>query len=252
MHSEERTGFSTKFRRISFRVGDEYIPVPVLSGNSIRGVLRRLGASHLLDKVGLAPADLSDAAYYVLFSGGILLKGEKTAAIPEFKAGLRTHNPFLSLFGSAVRQEMLMGKLRVGMAIPICQETADYTGQPSTVSFFDLLQEVSYTRRDDREEKSAETLAAEDKHQMRYVVEVLAAGSELAHSFSLRRVNELETSCFYTLLRLFAERPYLGGMSNIGHGYVSWTYPTGDTALYEQWLDDNREGIAAHLVADLS
>jgi hypothetical protein len=248
IHSEEQTGYSTKFRRINFDVNGEYMPVPVLSGNSIRGVLRRLGANHLLEKIELASDDIPDGSYYCLYSGGILTKGKKTASEPDFKRQVRQINPFLSLFGSTMRQQMLSGKLQVGMGIPIAQETAQYTGIESERRLFDMLQEITYTRRDDRETKEEKTIESENKHQMLMTVETLLPGVELYHGFTLRRVNEFELACFYAILKEFEKHPYLGGAIRIGHGKVEWDYQPGNSKPYEDFLARNKKKIKQHLV----
>lgn len=246
---DERLGTELPVRTMKFLVEGRPVDIPVLSGNAIRGVLRRVAAKRWLellypdekDIVNLVPDDV----YYVLFSGGSLAKGAATSVVDlPLKAEIRQHVPMLSVFGSALVNMMLEGKLIVDMAIPIARETELYTGVPAEVSIYELVGDTFYTRKDDRREANREE--GQEAQQMKYEVEYLAAGTQLAHRFVLRYVDPVELACFYDAVRTF-EKEYgsFGGMLRIGHGAVKWEYEPewGDPTPYVQFVEDNREEL---------
>lgn len=240
--SDEHLGVDTKFRRIKVNHQGRPIEVPVLSGNAIRGTLRRIAAADFLRRVGYTK--VSDKLYYALFSGGSLEKGEGADIEVGFKRDIRGHLPFISLFGTAIKQQMVPGRLKVGMGVPVAVETQDMTGRQSEQSVFQLLDEIYYTRRDDLEEKKDQ----EHKQQMKYTVEVLTPGTELAHHFTLEGANEVEEACFHAIMQQFLYCPTLGGMSAIGHGLVEMRdYGFGDPQPYFDYLEKHQEAIREFL-----
>ncbi len=246
VHSEETVGVDAKFRRLKILHNGAEEQIPVLSGNSIRGTLRRIGAKYLLKRIGLE--SVKDTTYYTLFSGGSLKKGESAELTDiRLKREIRENIPLLSIFGTAIGQQMIQSRLMVGMGIPIAKETEGMTGikDDNLKSVWDLLQEVPYTRLDDLESKSQDTKESEDKQQMRYTIETIIAGAELHHSFELRGMTDIEMGCFYSTLREFMKSPYLGGMSRTGHGLVKMDYALEEKyiALYEAFLEKNKERI---------
>jgi len=237
--SDEVVGTDTKFRRMKFVVNGDIEEIPILSGNSIRGVMRRLGADDLLKRVEIDK--VSDMMYYTLFSGGALKEGASARKIDiDIKRNIRKKIPFISIFGTALLQQMLPSKLEVGMAVPICLETREYTNINSDFSIWDLCDDIFYTRKDDLQEtKDVET----ETHQMKYTVEALASGTQLKHSFVLKGMNSIERACFYSILDKFGKEGSLGGSSRIGHGKFTWDYVIENYALYYEFLEDNKEEI---------
>lgn len=248
-NSDENLGTDTKFRRLKIQTPEGDAMIPVYSGNAFRGRLRRLAASDFLERLGIGGQNesrISDKLYYCMFSGGALQKGSTSNYIDiGAKRELRAHIPFLSLFGTAFHNQMLQGKLAVGMGIPVTRETATMTGIPSHTSVWDIVDEVFYTRRDDLEDKGK----GEDPHQMRYTVECLTPGAVMAHEFILTHATDVETSCFGAIMRKFAEEPLLGGKSGIGHGRVSYQYDGEwpSDAPYYEWIRDESDNITKYV-----
>lgn len=148
-NSDENVGTDSKFRRIKIQTPEGEAMIPMYSGNAFRGRLRRLAASDFLERLGIGGQNesrISDKLYYCMFSGGALQKGSTSNYIDVgAKRDLRANIPFLSLFGTAFHNQMLAGKLSVGMGIPVAKETAAMTGVPANVSVWDLVDEVFYT-----------------------------------------------------------------------------------------------------------
>lgn len=250
VHSEGTVSNVSKFRTSPVLFRDQIEEVPALSGNSIRGLLRRHSAAHLCNALGIKGQELPARLYYCLFSGGSLQKGvSQTGRDTGFFAQLRNMIPHLSLFGAAVAQEIMPGKLVVDWAYPICQETTSITGVESHVVAADLLESIRYTRLDDLEDKAEDTAA----QQMIYEVEALIPGTILAHSFVLTHASDMERGAFYAVLNSLIGHPYLGGMSGKGHGRFSTSYTVDDECLqgYQQHLEEHREEIREYLLGSL-
>lgn len=244
-NSDESLGVDAKFRRLKVQTPEGEAMIPVYSGNAFRGRLRRLAAADFLEHLGIGGANgakISDKLYYCMFSGGSLQKGSTSGYIDVgAKRDLRANIPFLSLFGTAFHNQMLAGKLSVGMGIPVARETAAITGISADASVWDLVDEVFYTRRDDLEDKQNR----DEPQQMRYTVECLTPGAIMAHEFLLTHANEIETSCFGAIMRQFAEQPLLGGKGGIGHGRIKYQYDAEwpSELEYYEYLSKNMEAI---------
>ena len=76
--------------------------------------------------------------------------------------------------------------------------------------------------------KKKETEAKKEKkdapQQMRYTVELLAAGTQLYQRIVLHNVSDIELGAFVACLCKFSERPYIGGKQAVGCGLVDIEY----------------------------
>ena len=242
--------FAKEKMLVSTKTGQRVIEVPVISGNSFRGVLRRRAGYKLLNLLNIKKEALAESLQHAFFSGGILKKGAGNGVIDtQFVSKLRSNLPIISLFGSAIGQQLVQGKLDVGQLIPISCQTQGRTGVSSEISIYSLLDERSATRRDDMEDKTKGMPDDEQKQQMRYTHEVLVAGTEFYHYFTLKSCNELETGAFWSTLAEFSKYPKIGGLGCRGFGMVRLGY-TIDTELaqkYEAWIVENKEAITEYI-----
>lgn len=269
-HIGDSHGVNSKLRREKAVQPDGSVEeVPIISGNSIRGILRDRGMLQMLSLLGYGVNrdtgevnGLSLPAFYFLFSGGSLTKdGGKGIDVDEARKW-RNLIPLVALFGGAMGNQIMPGKAKIGKAIPICAETNHLIPErfrSSAGSIWDLCQEEAYTRRDDEKSESLrqlispgirgllETEAASkrakvaigdddvgetgQKQQMRYFVETLAAGTKLFWDITLDDVTELEFEAFCATLAEFGKYPYIGGKSNVGHGKVA--------IQFDKWVDIN-------------
>jgi CRISPR type IV-associated protein Csf2 len=268
-HIGENQGINAMLRREKIVLPTGGVEeVPVVSGNSIRGVLRDRGMLHMLKTLGYGVdeqtgefAGISLAAFYFLLCGGVLTKtGARGIDIDEARRW-RLLIPLVSLFGGAMGNQIMRGKVKIDKLIPICQETAHLL--PSRFlprdlnSIWDLCQQEAYTRKDDEkderlrylidagERRQLELLASGEreakrkdanldvvtetgqKQQMRYYIETLAAGTQFFWSVVLDDVTSLEFDAFCVVLAEFSRFPYIGGKSSIGHGKVSLKFDKG-------------------------
>lgn len=256
----ERAGQSTKsyLRREKFIQPDGSVEsVPTISGNGMRGLLRDRGMWWMCQRLGYGVDQetgevigLSLPAFHFLFSGGTLTKvGGRSLDISAARE-IREMIPMVSLFGGALGNQIMQGKLKVGKMIPICQETAhvlpDWCHNGDLVSFYEYVQEETFTRKDDEKNEHLRQLIAPDvrgllesarqdklekagqpdsevgqHQQMRYQTETLAAGTRLFWELALEDVTPLEYDAFWSCLVAFREWPFIGGRSGTGHGKVA-------------------------------
>lgn len=260
-HIGESYGIHSKLRREKVIQPDGSVEeIPIISGNSLRGILRDRGMLHMLRNLGYGVNEetgevtgLSLDAFYFLFSGGALTKTSSRGLDIDEARRWRELIPLVALFGGAMGNQIMPGQAKVGKAIPICRETAHllperFTGD-GLQSIWDMCQEESYTRRDDEKNEKLRQLIApqvralleakasterekrgteEDvagetgqKQQMRYHVETLAAGTRLFWDITMDDVSDLEFEAFAVTLAEFGRFPYIGGKSGVGHGKVA-------------------------------
>jgi len=261
-HIGETMGINAKLRREKIVQPDGSVEeVPIISGNSLRGILRDRGMLHMLRVLGYGVNEetgevrgLSLPAFYFLFSGGALTKDAGRGLDVDKARKWRDLIPLVALFGGAMGNQIMPGKAKIGKLIPICRETVHiiperFLGQVESV--WDLTQEEAYTRRDDEKSESLRQLLAPDvrmlleadaaskrskaaagpdqdlagatgqHQQMRYYVETLSAGTRLYWDIVLDDVTPVEFDAFCITLAEFGRLPYIGGKSSIGHGKVA-------------------------------
>lgn len=268
-HIGENYGINSKLRREKIIQPDGSVEeVPIISGNSIRGILRDRGMLHMLKTLGYGVNErtgevrgLGLAAFYFLFSGGALTKTGSRGLDIDKARQWRDLIPLVAVFGGAMGNQIMPGKVKIGKAIPVCSETAHLLPErfigDEPKSIWDLCQEEAYTRRDDEKNEKLRQLinpqvrglleakakeererrgTSEDvvgetgqKQQMRYYVETLAAGTRLFWEITLDDVTDLEFEAFAVCLAEFGRWPYIGGKSGVGHGKVA--------IKFDQWIE---------------
>lgn len=258
-------GVSAKLRREKFVQPDGSVEeVPVISGNGLRGALRDLGMAHMCRALGYGepqgdasspggrPVGLSLPAFYFLFSGGALTSVGGRGLDVDKARELRELIPLVGVFGGAMGNQIMPGKLLVDKMIPICRETAhllpDDVVPDNPQSIWEYLQEEMYTRKDDEKDEHKRALIDEgvralleaearskrnaaslpvieeatgQKQQMMYYVETLAAGTRFYWSLALNDATDVEFDALVTCLVEFSKRPHIGAKANVGHGKVA-------------------------------
>lgn len=270
-HIGDTYGINAKLRREKVVTPDGIEEIPIISGNSLRGILRDAGMLHMLRSLGYGVNDdtgevagLSLAAFYFLFSGGSLTKVSGKGIDIDEARRWRELIPLVALFGGAMGNQIMPGKAKIGKAIPICAETAHllpdkFVNGHGETSIWEMVQEEAYTRRDDeknenlrqliapkvrglleaeaREERSKRgtvlDVAGEtgQKQQMRYFVETLAAGTEFFWELLLDDATPTEFDALAITLAEFSKSPYIGGKSATGLGKVS--------IKFDKWIELN-------------
>lgn len=236
VHTERSTGVDAKLRRIEFVIAGVRVAVPILSGNSIRGLIRRAAAQAFLEGIGAPRESLSVEVFDLLFTGGALEKGGSSgleARVSDIRNLRRVVTPVALLGGSAV-STILHGQVDIHMAVPIVRELTPWTGVESDVSVWDITQEISYTRRDDRDDRDEKS-----RTQMRMTVEAISPGVKLQHGAVLRTTDPVITGCFWDAVTRVAKTRAMGGKGAVGHGSFTWTWeaPEGAVDAYRAHLE---------------
>lgn len=223
---DEHTGNVRLLRTIKlFDPGQgRVVRLPIISGNAIRGVLRRRIMHDLLERIDYGPT--STKLHHALFSGGSLEGGSDAGALDlAFRRHLTGTVPPLALLGSAIGNTILPGQLICNMARPFCRETAwalrkqgydDERLEFGSRSFRDF---TFTTRHDDlRDWESGES------NQMIVTFEYFAAGTMFAHSFQVKHTTPLLESTLAMMVDLWQSEPTIGGKAAGGFGQLEIEY----------------------------
>ena len=206
VHAGNTRGTATLLRRETIATPDGLELIPLISGNALRGRLRRIGEELLRDTLDLEAA-LPLTAAYALRNGGSLHKSAGEPLSGRRRAEIRALIPQIGVFGCAASGTIIDGCLQVGKAVPHVTETRHLTGVTSNVSAFELVQLEEYSHTDDLHDHAAPaTVGARaantgdpacttdnypgndsrgapggGSNQMRYAVETFPAGTPLLH-----------------------------------------------------------------------
>jgi len=101
-----------------------FVKVPIITGDTMRHGLREAAAYALLEAAELlGTIELSERALRFLFSGGMVLGAASDVVRLEEERRLREILPHLPLLGGCVGNRIIPGKLEVGRALLVCDET---------------------------------------------------------------------------------------------------------------------------------
>jgi hypothetical protein len=249
---DEKTGSTPVLRSLTHwdPLTAQHVRLPFLSGNAIRGVLRRLVMHDLLAQLGYTLT--SAKLHHALLTGGVLESTDETAGVIDlpFRRQVRDALPPLGLFGTALGNQMLPGCLRVEHAIPYCAEYRAYLGaaadDPRAQHGVRTFTDVAFaTRRDDLR---AERATDEQAQQMLVEFEAFIPGTRFQHGFVLAYASALEASCLGHVLTLWQAQPFLGGKSASGYGKLALAYPTApDPVPYCEYVQAQGDALRACL-----
>lgn len=225
--------------------------IPFISGNSIRGMLRRVVMADFCKRVGIESLDKS--IYHQLFTGGNITDSTGKESLENREKFIKMC-PMIGLLGAAIGNQTIEGELKVSGARPKCLEHG--TG---AVSFWELIETKFQTRLDSsKTEKDIELVNDMKKDattQMIYQYEVFIVGTEFNSNFTLTTEDHLLTSAFWHMLSLFKENNFIGGNSARDSGLIdlsSLEIPEGATDLYTGYLDSNKEEIQKYFKSSLA
>lgn len=217
-----------------------YDNVPFISGNSIRGMLRRIVMYDFCKLAGIDKLDKS--MYHQLFTGGNLTMSTDTEDIDR-RENYIAMCPMIGLLGSAIGNMTIEGELKVGGARLQCKEngTGDFL-------YWELVSITFGTRLDSsKTEQSIEIASAgtEPPSQMKYDYEVFIVGSKFDHSFAVTTENPLLISAFWRMMELFKENNFICGNSarDSGEIDIQIQIPEGASQLYLDHIEANKDQI---------
>jgi len=249
-HGGESRGIITLLRREKILLPDGRIThIPIISGNSWRGKLRRIGEDLLRDALRY-DGQISLPAAHALRGGGALAKTTGPSLSGERLRTLRRLNPHVAVFGCAAGGRIIDGCLQVGKIVPHYAETAHLLPQaapgPNTLPHFDLTQIETFARQDDADTRgfpdTARAVPVDDEgfpeqteldaleltstaetpttHLMQYRCETFPAGTRFSSWLSLTAASPHELQYFADVLDAWRAQPLLGGRLRTGHGLV--------------------------------
>jgi hypothetical protein len=232
-HGGDTRGTITLLRReLIVGPGGAAVPVPLISGNSFRGVLRRTGETMLreiLDYDGQLPL----SAVHALRGGGALAKTSAEPLSGQRLADLRALIPQVGVFGCAAGGRIIDGCLQVGKVLPNVAECAALHPvplPPPAPPATRATQIETYARRDDAGSHDFTVAAAGSDSGdagmlMQYRVETFPAGTVFSAWLRLTRATATEAAFFTDVLARFTAEGRLGGRAAIGHGLVDVRLP---------------------------
>ncbi|NKS56343.1 hypothetical protein GS504_01775 [Rhodococcus hoagii] len=281
-HDGETRGTITNLRRerIVTPTGAT-LDVPIISGNSLRGMLRR-HAETMLREVLRYDGAITLPAAHALRGGGALSKASSAALTGRRLAELRALNPVFSIFGAAAGGRISEGCLQVGKVLPHFAELAHllpHLDQPPALSMFSGTQLERYARLDNSESRHFPSIARSDavadpeqpardvdtyatdsdavvdldvvrneptgSQLMTFRVETFPAGTQFSGWFTLVAPTPLEAAFFQDLIDDWASRGRLGSHGRIGHGSIHAEYTAAHRGDLGQ-LPDWRSVLAEH------
>ena len=256
-HRGDTVGTTALLRRMKIVQPDgTFELVPVISGNSLRGVLRRIGEELLREVLaydGLLPLHVA----HLLRNGGSITK-----STAEPMTGRRLHEfrnliPQVSVFGGAIGSAPISGCLRVGHVLPLISEATPalrYEYEHALPSGFDVLSLESYSHSDDPSlglDTTAEPSGTSPL--MRFDIETFAPGTRFESWVQLDRGSALDHAFTVDVLTEFTRRGWLGGRTASGHGQITTHIdpePAADTtADWKSTLTARRDEAIAALLA---
>lgn len=243
-HGGQARGTITLLRREQILLDGQVLQIPMISGNSWRGRLRRIG-EELTREVLAYEGQLTPAAAHFLRGGGSLVKSSREPLSGARLRRARMLLPQLEVFGGASGRTF-HSSLQVGKLIPHIAETAHLTGHPGPPGL-SATQLESYTRLDEADRSQLHQLTpvpmTEDGQldledlparidgtgAVVYRIETFPAGTVFSTWLRLEATSAIGYSFFRDVLRAFITRGRLGGRTAIGHGCFTASFTSTHT-----------------------
>ncbi len=259
VHGGHSAGTTTLLRREQMITpAGELVEVPVISGNALRGRLRRIGEELLRDTLDYE-GNLPLAAAHALRGGGALAKTSGEPLSGQRLRRVRELVPLIAAFGAASSGRIIDGSLMVGRLIPHLAQTEHLTGHPGP-DVFTATQLETYTRLDETQSAGFAAMTTPttgsgqvDLDALRalneatgpavFHVESFPAGTRFSTWIHLDRATPLTTAFLQDVLEEFAASGVLGGRRGIGHGRTRTVWERTPTPAAGQLVD-----WRAHLV----
>lgn len=267
IYQENKTTTPSPFRRLPFLLKNEdgkpeLKGVYAITGNSIRGIGRRLLFYHLFEDLYDMDMDeffdnnvvnsegkpLSDKdkrnIMSIFLNGGVSPAGaKKSGSVPAgVYEKVMTDIPMLGLLGAVFMSYHFDGACSIGNAMFRCKEMADvykdiwnddpeqlislkdYSGDKEKMRYLDVRHTKSQNGKDDAEFPTslADTKNDENKLQMIYGIEMMPAGSEYYWRSFCNTDNEHIKIAFYGMIGLLVKHGILGGQNGKGYGRVEF------------------------------
>ncbi|MEE3067474.1 MAG: RAMP superfamily CRISPR-associated protein [Actinomycetota bacterium] len=231
----------------------EVIQVPVVSGSSFRGVLRRIGESLTAGVLDYEDTALPIPAAHLLTNGGRLAKSARPLTDEEERR-LKALLPQIAVFGGAASGRIMSGLLTVGKVLPEIAELSHILPRPAQATTLPAVlgvAEESFSHLSDHRTTTDHAPSSDlDENSSplgRFGVETLPAGTRLQTWAHLINATLGQAAFFRDVLAEFAAHGHLGGRIAAGHGQLTATVTA--TALRGQLPDDTDDwatNLATH------
>ena len=255
-------------RRKVCRPDGTFTRVPYITGDTMRHGLREAGSYALLQAAGLLDsAQLSEGALRLLFAGGMVMGAAADVVRLDDERRWRELAPHLALLGGCIGNRIVPGKIEVGDAWLICEETA--TGGQLSPTVLDWLRTqerqtapgrahiemVQRVRMDpmlnpakrlllsgDASAKveqrllASETASERDDHagkdreksaMMPFSYETVTAGSLFSWRVDCVTHSDVERDALAVMIAAFSTRMRVGGKKGTGHGLLEIVHAFG-------------------------
>ncbi|GAT05454.1 RAMP superfamily CRISPR-associated protein [Mycolicibacterium fortuitum] len=252
----------TLFRREKTIAADgTALQVPIVSGSSFRGVLRRIGEELTAAVIGYEDAALPVPAAHLLTNGGRLAKSASPFT-DEDERHLKSLLPQIAVFGGAASGRIMSGLLAVGKVIPEVAETAHILPRPPQSPLLPAvraLADEAFNHLSDHRANTGQSPRPDTNENTsplgRFGVETLPAGTRLQTWVRLTHATDHQTAFVRDILDTFAAHGHLGGRIAAGHGTLTATLNAtvrrgqlpDDTVDWEAELKTHRDDAIAAL-----
>jgi hypothetical protein len=152
----------------------------------------------------------------------------------------------VSLLGTALRNQMMEGKLDVAYAVPRAKELAGFLREdatyPITATLGDLQKQTFNTRRDEMAQDAKQE--GGNSSQMLHTWWYIPPGTVFQHGFTLSNPSEIEAACLGHMIALWNVRPRLGAKAGTGNAEVRLDYRNvPDATPYLDFIEANKDDI---------
>lgn len=233
-HGGDTRGMITLLRRETIITDNGPLNIPLISGNALRGRLRRTAETLTAEALNYR-GRLTISAAAALRSGGALVKTNRDPISGAVLARLRELVPLIGVFGTAGAGRIIDGCLQVGKLMPIAAETTHLTGHRSDRSITELTQIETYARVDDTYHHDATPTDTTATTQTQFRIETFRAGTQFEAWLNLTNPTPTEAAFFTEVLTAFQRHATIAGRAAIGHGRLRFDLDTNQNPPGIDW-----------------
>lgn len=244
-------------RRTCFLPNGRKTKVPIITADTLRHGMREASALATLEAAGLLDAVHGESALRLMFSGGQMLKSTDTLRLDDYREMIELFPP-LALLGGCAGNRIIPGRMSVGDAWLVCEESRHrlpgwvtekldedgvqcngaraHVERVQRVRMDPMLQpqhrallsagereavEGRLVRSDDaaRDDDDAEKLRTKST-MLPFAFETIAAGSLFFARVDARTTNLLESDTLAVTIAAWLHNARVGGKKGTGHGLV--------------------------------
>jgi hypothetical protein len=246
---DAKTGASVLLprQRQSIEDTDEFTELPFISGNSIRGILRRLIMNDLCELIDFKFTQI-DVFHSFMDGGKLQQMGSSQGSIDlDLRTKLKEIPP-VHLFGFSVGNQQIPSILKVGHALICCSENKfripEKYRRLCNNEHYNFLDHLFFTRKDEIDNSGIEKEEGGDPVQMKVDIEVYIPGTKFYHYFEIVNPSDIEVSCFGRLIEVWNQGPTIGGKSSSGYGSIALKYEDiPDSKKYIDFILENKTKI---------